>query len=137
MAVLWFLPTLLACACCCSPYHPLASTQQDLSLSLYAAKLIPAAKVHVGLDASKASPAAGAPAELIKADVLAIVEAPPQRADVMHARKAPAAAQQEQPAGSGAGSGSAGASGSGGAGAAARQGATGGKGVPKWLKLGK
>lgn len=106
---------------------------QDLSLSLYAAKLIPAAKVHVGLDASKASPATGTAAELIRPEVLALVEAPPQRADVMHARKAPAV-QQEQAA---AGGGSAGASGSGAAGAAARPGATGGKGVPKWLKLGK
>lgn len=113
------------------PHHP----RQDLSLSLYTAKLIPAAKVHVGLDASKASPPAGAPGELIRPEVLAIVEAPPKRADVMHASKAPAAAQQV--AAGGTGDGSAGASGSGAAGAAARPGATGGKGVPKWLKLGK
>lgn len=106
---------------------------QDLSLSLYAAKLIPAAKVHVGLDAGKASPASGATAELIRPEVLALVEAPPQRAAVMHAGKAPAPQQEQQAAGA-SGSSGAGASGSG---AAARPGATGGKGVPKWLKLGK
>ncbi|KAL4452338.1 hypothetical protein ABPG75_008000 [Micractinium tetrahymenae] len=118
---------------------PPRTVLKDLSPSLYAAKLVPAAKVHVGVDAGKA--AAAAPATMssqgqqqqqhVRPEVLALAEAPPERAAVMHTR---AAAQQQQPAGAAAG-GSAAAGGAAGgsraSGAAQVQ-----KGVPKWLKLG-
>lgn len=112
--------------------------EKDLGLSLYAAKLVPAAKVHVGLqDASKAG-ASGPTADttqLIRPATLALVERPPQRGEVMHAGRP----EQQVGGTSGADASGSGASGSGasGSGAAARTGATGGKGVPKWMKLGK
>lgn len=125
---------------------PPRTVLKDLSLSLYAAKLVPAAKVQVGLkDAPAAGPTAGAAAceggdaaaaGLLRPEVLALVEAPPRRAAVMHEGR-PAAAGAA-PGGSGSGGGSVAGAGSAEAGAgAARAAGGGGKGVPKWLKLGK
>lgn len=107
---------------------PPRTVLKDLSLSLYAAKLVPAAKVLVGL---KEGAADAATSGLIRPEVLALVEAPPRRDAVMHGAKAEAA-------GAAAGGSAAGASGSGGAegAGAARAAGAGGKGVPKWLKLG-
>ena len=98
---------------------------KDLSLSLYAAKLVPAAKMYVGWDAAKAGPpAAGAGEPQLRPEALALVGPPPQRADGIHRH------QQQQQAGPAGGA------------AAARQGGAAGasqpqKGVPKWMKLGK
>lgn len=107
---------------------PPRTVLKDLSASLYAAKMVPAAKVHVGIDVSKV-PAGG---QLIKPEVLALVEQPPERAAVMHANKP---AQQQAAAGAASRSGLAAASGA--AATPARAGGTGAKGVPKWLKIGK
>ena len=102
---------LLPAAAAAGPYlftTPPRTVLQDLSVSLYAAKLVPAAKVHLGLDASKAP--AGGGQQLISPEALALVEAPPDRAAVMHAKQRQAA----------------------GAGVSASQPQ---KGVPKWMKL--
>lgn len=111
---------------------PPRTVLKDLSVSIHAAKMVPAAKVHVGLDASKApaGDSAAAGPGLIRPEVLALVEAPPQRAAIMHAGKVVLQSVAEAGA-----SGSGGAAAGGVRGAAARPGATGGKGVPKWLKL--
>lgn len=112
---------------------PPRAVLKDLSPSLYAAKLVPAAKVHVAVDAGKAAAGAGGTAEqlLVRPEVLALAEQPPERSAVMHT----AAQQQQQPATGAAASGSAVAGGAAGSsratGAAQVQ-----KGVPKWLKLG-
>lgn len=112
---------------------PPRAVLKDLSPSLYAAKLVPAAKVHVAVDAGKAAAGAGSTAEqlLVRPEVLALAEQPPERSAVMHT----AAQQQQQPATGAAASGSAVAGGAAGSsratGAAQVQ-----KGVPKWLKLG-
>lgn len=110
--------------------------EADLERSLYAAKLVPAAKVHVALDASKAPAGADTTtaAACIRPEVLALVEAPPQRAAVMHTNKAAQPAPEAAPGAAGASTSAAAGSA---AGAAARAGGAGGKGVPKWLKLGK
>lgn len=112
---------------------PPRTVLRDLSPSLYSAKLVPAAKVHVGVDASKAAAAAGGQAqqEHVRPEVLALAEAPPERSAVMHARPA---GQRQPAAGAAAGGGTAAAAAAGStraAGAAQVQ-----KGVPKWLKLG-
>ncbi len=113
---------------------PPRNVLKDLSPSLYAAKLVPAAKVHVGLDASKAAAAASGQAEqqLVRPEVLALAEAPPERSAVMHARTK---GQQQQPAAGGVPGGSTAAGGAAG-GSQATGAAQVQKGVPKWLKLG-
>jgi hypothetical protein len=123
---------LLPAAAAAGPYlftTPPRTVLKDLSISLYASKMVPAAKVHLGLDASKA-PAGADQQQLISPEVLALVEAPPERAAVMHANQRQAAAASgvgasAGPSGSGARTG-----GSSSGGAAQPQ-----KGVPKWMKL--
>lgn len=122
---------LLPAAAAAGPYlftTPPRTVLKDLSVSLYASKMVPAAKVHLGLDASKA-PAGGDQQQLISPEVLALVEAPPERAAVMHSNQRQAAAASGAAPGAGA-SGSGARTGGSDGGAAQPQ-----KGVPKWMKL--
>jgi hypothetical protein len=123
------LPPQLAHAAYLFTTPPRTVVKPDqLQRSLYAAKMVPAAKAHVGLDAAAAP--AGRPR--IRPEVAALAEAPPRRDATMHGASTQQAAHAAVP-----GDASAAAADRSARVAAQGGSAAGSKGVPKWLKLSK
>ncbi|GAB4818950.1 hypothetical protein N2152v2_005996 [Parachlorella kessleri] len=119
---------------------------KDMDTNFYQAKLIPAARVHVGIQGQPASPQ-GAP--LLRPEVLQLVGPPPDKAAALQRRGSAAGApvggggdkrRNGGEGAAGAGGGSRGEGGAGGAGQGTRLGGSGSPGavrLPKWMKIGK